>query len=142
MKDSIRIPTIKRLLKQQLLLGGLQGADGVKVNLPEDNGSAAHTDSVFAAYGEEFGLSACFYILLFFFGLIYFSFQVTAVAKDQFGRLLSAGITTYLAMHMIVNMGMMCGFLPITGVPLTLITYGGILCPVDNDRFRDITKYL
>jgi len=66
-----------------------------------------------------------FFLLLFFFGLIYFSFQVTAVAKDRFGRLLSAGITTYLAMHMIVNMGMMCGFLPITGVPLMLITYGG-----------------
>ncbi len=86
---------------------------------------AAHTDSVFAAYSEEFGLVGVFFLLLFFFGLIYFSFQVTALAKDRFGRLLSAGITTYLAMHMMVNMGMMCGFLPITGVPLMLITYGG-----------------
>lgn len=86
---------------------------------------AAHTDSVFAAYSEEFGLVGVFFLLLFFCGLIYFSFQVTALAKDRFGRLLSAGITTYLAMHMIVNMGMMCGFLLITGVPLMLITYGG-----------------
>lgn len=86
---------------------------------------AAHTDSVFASFGEEFGLVGVFFLMLFFFGLLYFSFQVTAVAHDRFGRLLSAGITTYLAMHMIVNMGMMCGFLPITGVPLMLITYGG-----------------
>ncbi len=86
---------------------------------------AAHTDSVFAAFSEEFGLIGVFLLLLFFFGLIYFSFQVTILAKDRFGRLLSAGITTYLAMHMIVSMGMMCGFLPITGVPLMLITYGG-----------------
>lgn len=86
---------------------------------------ASHTDSVFAAYGEEFGVVGIFFLLLFFFGLIYFSFQVTAVAKDQFGRLLSAGITVYLAMHFIVNMGMMCGYLPITGVPLILVTYGG-----------------
>jgi rod shape determining protein RodA len=86
---------------------------------------AAHTDSVFAAFSEEFGLIGVFFLLLFFFGLIYFSFQITAVANDRFGRLLSAGITTYLAMHMIVSMGMMCGFLPITGVPLMLITYGG-----------------
>lgn len=86
---------------------------------------AAHTDSVFASFGEEFGLIGVFFLMLFFFGLLYFSFQVTAVAHDGFGRLLSAGITTYLAMHMIVNMGMMCGFLPITGVPLMLITYGG-----------------
>lgn len=86
---------------------------------------AAHTDSVFAAFTEEFGLVGVFFMLFLFFGLIYFSFQVTAVAKDRFGRLLSAGITVYLAMHMIVSMGMMCGFLPITGVPLVLITYGG-----------------
>ncbi len=86
---------------------------------------AAHTDSVFAAFSEEFGLIGVFFLLLFFFGLIYFSFQVTALAKDNFGRLLSAGITTYLAMHMIVSMGMMSGFLPITGVPLMMITYGG-----------------
>lgn len=86
---------------------------------------AAHTDSVFAAFGEEFGLMGIAVMLVLFFGLIYYSFQVAAVAKDRFGRLLSAGITVYLAMHMIVNMGMMCGFLPITGVPLVLITYGG-----------------
>lgn len=86
---------------------------------------AAHTDSVFAAFSEEFGVTGVFFLLLFFFGLLYFGFQVTAVANDRFGRLLSAGITTWLGMHMIVSMGMMCGFLPITGVPLMLITYGG-----------------
>lgn len=109
-----------------IALGGITGSGWRKSEftgrswLPE-----AHTDSVFAAYAEEFGLAGVFLLLLFFFGLIYFSFQVTAVAKDRFGRLLSAGITVYLAMHMIVNMGMMCGFLPITGVPLVLVTYGG-----------------
>lgn len=86
---------------------------------------AAHTDSVFAAFSEEFGVIGVFFLLLFFSGLIYFGFQVTAIANDDFGRLLSAGITAYLAVHMIINMGMMCGFLPITGVPLLLITYGG-----------------
>jgi rod shape determining protein RodA len=64
-------------------------------------------------------------LLLIFFGLIYFSFQVTALAKDVFGRLLSSGIAVYLAIHVIINIGMMCGLLPITGVPLLLISYGG-----------------
>ncbi|MCP5492127.1 MAG: rod shape-determining protein RodA [Chlamydiales bacterium] len=86
---------------------------------------AAQTDSVFAAFAEEFGLWGVFIVLTAFFGLIYFSFQVTALAKDPFGRLLSAGIAVYLAMHVVVNIGMMCGFLPITGVPLILMTYGG-----------------
>lgn len=85
----------------------------------------AFTDSVFPAFTEEFGVIGSFSLLLLFFGLIYFSFQVTAVAKDYFGRLLSAGISVYLAMHVVINVGMMCGFLPITGVPLILVSQGG-----------------
>lgn len=85
----------------------------------------AYTDSVFPAFTEEFGLIGAYFILFLYFGLIYFSFQVTAVARDHFGRLLSAGIAVYLAMHVLINIGMMCGFLPITGVPLVLITSGG-----------------
>jgi rod shape determining protein RodA len=86
---------------------------------------APYTDSVFPAFGEEFGLLGLSLLMVLYYALIYFSFQVTAVAKDSFGRLLSAGITVYLAMHILVNIGMMCGFLPITGVPLVLVTYGG-----------------
>jgi len=85
----------------------------------------AYTDSVFPAFTEEFGAIGAFFVLFLYFGLIYFSFQVTAVARDHFGRLLSAGIAVYLAMHVLINIGMMCGFLPITGVPLILVTYGG-----------------
>ncbi len=86
---------------------------------------AAHTDSVFPAFTEEFGILGAFLMILFFLALIYFSFQVTAVASDLFGRLLSAGITAYLAIHVVVNIGMMCGFLPITGIPLVLVSSGG-----------------
>lgn len=84
-----------------------------------------YTDSVFPAFGEEFGLAGLALLLTLFYALIYFSFQVCAVAADHFGRLLSAGIAAYLAMHLLVNVGMMVGLLPITGVPLILVTYGG-----------------
>jgi len=86
---------------------------------------ASYTDSVFPAFGEEFGFLGLLFLLALFYSLIYFSFQVAAVAKDPFGRLLSAGIAVYLAMHILMNIGMMSGFLPITGVPLVLVTYGG-----------------
>lgn len=86
---------------------------------------AAYTDSVFPAFGEEFGLAGLLILLALFYTLLYFSFQVTAVAVDPFGRLLSAGISVYLAMHILINIGMMTGLLPITGVPLIMITYGG-----------------
>lgn len=86
---------------------------------------AAHTDSVFAAYAEEYGLFGVFILLLLFFMLVNLGLKVTKLAKDPFGRFLSFGITTTLAMHVFVNIGMMCGFLPITGVPLVMISYGG-----------------
>lgn len=86
---------------------------------------APYTDSVFPAFGEEFGFLGLTILLALYYLLIYFSFQVSAVAKDTFGRLLAAGITVYLTMHILVNIGMMTGFLPITGVPLVLVTYGG-----------------
>lgn len=114
-----------------IAIGGVVGT-GWKKGEYTKNGwlPAPTTDSVFAAFGEEFGLLGLLLLLALFYALIYFSFQVTAVAKDPFGRLLSAGIAVYLASHIIVNIGMMCGVLPITGVPLILITYGGssVLC--------------
>lgn len=84
-----------------------------------------YTDSVFPAFGEEFGLIGLFVLLVLFYALIYCSFQVVALAKDHFGRMLSAGIAVYIAMHILVNIGMMCGLLPITGVPLILVSFGG-----------------
>lgn len=86
---------------------------------------AAHTDSVFAAFGEEFGLVGLAFLLFLFYALIYCSFQVAVAAKDPFGRLLAAGLSAYLAMHVLVNIAMMCALLPISGVPLLFVTYGG-----------------
>lgn len=84
-----------------------------------------YTDSAFPSFGEEFGFTGLFFMMGLFYALIHCSFQVTAVAKDHFGRLLAAGITVYLAVHILINIGMMSGFFPITGVPLILISYGG-----------------
>lgn len=109
-----------------IALGGLTGTGWRK---SEFSGRGwlpmPYTDSVFPSFGEEFGLLGLLLLMVLYYALIYFSFQVTAVAKDPFGRLLGAGITVYLAMHILVNIGMMCGFLPITGVPLVIVSYGG-----------------
>lgn len=84
-----------------------------------------YTDSVFPAFGEEFGFVGLTVLMGLFYVLLSLCFQVILVAKDPFGRLLAAGVSTYLAMHIFLNIGMMIGFLPITGVPLPLISYGG-----------------
>ncbi len=85
----------------------------------------AHTDSAFPAFAEEFGLIGATFVIMLLFLLTYFSFQISALSKDLFGRFLSAGIAVYLAIHIVINIGMMCGLLPITGVPLVMVSYGG-----------------
>lgn len=109
-----------------IALGGLTGKGWRKSDYTAGGWlPTPYTDSVFPAFGEEFGFLGLLLLLVLFYTLVYFSFQVTAVASDPFGRLLSAGVTVYLAMHILINIGMMSGCLPITGVPLVLVSYGG-----------------
>lgn len=109
-----------------IALGGVTGTGWKKGEFTSGGWlPTPYTDSVFPTFGEEFGVIGLVFLMVVFYSLIYFSFQVTAVAKDHFGRLLSAGITVYLAVHILVNIGMMSGLLPITGVPLPLVSYGG-----------------
>ncbi len=116
----------QRASQTAIAIGGLTGTGWHK---SEFSGRqwlpAAHTDSVFAAFGEEFGFVGLAFMLFLFYVLIYFSFQVVAAAKDPFGRFLAAGLSMYLAMHVMVSSGMMCALLPISGVPLIFVTYGG-----------------
>ena len=109
-----------------IALGGLTGSGWGKSEFTGRGWlPAAHTDSAFPAFAEEFGLVGVLLLVALCYALVSLGFQVTAMARDHFGRLLAAGITVYLAMHMFVNMGMMAGCLPITGVPLILVSYGG-----------------
>jgi len=109
-----------------IAIGGIKGV-GWKKSIYAARGwlPTPYTDSVFPAFGEEFGLLGLSVLLFLLYSLIYLSFSVTATACDDFGTLLSAGIATYITSHILMNVGMMCGFLPITGVPLPLVTYGG-----------------
>ncbi len=109
-----------------IAIGGVSGV-GFKQSEYTRGGSlpVPYTDSAFPAFGEEFGFLGLLFLLILFYGVIYWSFQVSAVAKDPFGRLLAAGISVFLAVHITGNIGMMCGIFPITGVPLVLVSYGG-----------------
>ncbi|MEB2681545.1 FtsW/RodA/SpoVE family cell cycle protein [Chlamydia suis] len=84
-----------------------------------------YTDSVFPAIGEEFGLLGLLFVLWLFYNLVCFGCRTVAVAVDDFGRFLAGGVTVHLVMHVLINVSMMSGLLPITGVPLVLISYGG-----------------
>ena len=87
--------------------------------LPEN-----HTDFIFAVIGEEFGFVGAIILLLLYLILLLRGIQIAREAYDVFGRLLAVGITSMLAFHVLVNVGMTTGIMPVTGIPLPLVSYG------------------
>ncbi len=84
-----------------------------------------HTDFIFAVYGEEFGLLGGIILLSLYLMLIARGFVITASASTLFTRLLAGAITLMFFIYAFVNMGMVSGILPVVGVPLPLVSYGG-----------------
>ena len=85
----------------------------------------AHSDFIFAIVGEELGLVGAFLVMIAFGVLLYAGIRIAMLAPDTFGRLLAAGITSWIGLQTIVNLGAVTGLLPITGVPLPLLSFGG-----------------
>ncbi len=85
----------------------------------------AHTDFIYAVIGEETGLLGTIIVLALFIALITSGIRIAKNTHDNFVKLTSLGICTWLATQMIVNIGGVLGILPITGVPLPLVSYGG-----------------
>lgn len=83
------------------------------------------TDFIFAAFSEEFGLVGNVLLILAFFALIYRALVIASEAPTLFSRLLAGSVATIFFMYAFVNMGMVSGILPVVGVPLPFISYGG-----------------
>ncbi len=83
-----------------------------------------HTDFIFSVFAEELGFVGVAILLGLFFVVIYRGIQIAAQAKDEFGTLLAAGIVSMLAFHVMTNVGMAAGIMPVTGLPLPLFSYG------------------
>lgn len=100
--------------------GWFQGTQAHLEFIPEK-----HTDFVFAVYSEEFGLLGNFILLALFFALIKRGLTISVSAPNLFTRLLGASVTLIFFTYAFVNIGMVSGLLPIVGVPLPFISYGG-----------------
>lgn len=85
----------------------------------------AHTDYIFAILGEEMGLIGTFVVLGMFVALAYLGVRTARRAPDRFGMFVAGGITIWIACQAIVNIGAVTATLPITGVPLPLVSFGG-----------------
>lgn len=89
-------------------------------SLPE-----AHTDFIFSVIGEELGLIGTFSVLILVGLLAFAIFRLTRTTHDPFVRIASAGVGSWIVFQAVVNIGGVLGLLPITGVPLPLVSYGG-----------------
>ena len=84
-----------------------------------------HTDFIFAIFGEEFGFLGCFLLLLGYLLLIWRGLKIAYQAKDLYGSLIAGGVVSMFLFHVLVNVGMNIGIMPITGIPLPFISAGG-----------------
>jgi cell division protein FtsW len=85
----------------------------------------AHTDFIFAVLGEELGLVGTLMVLVLFLTIAYAGIRVAVRTKDPFVRYMAAGITIWLTAQMMINVGMVLALLPVIGIPLPLVSYGG-----------------
>jgi len=100
--------------------GVLQGSQSRLEFLPE-----AQTDFIFSVLSEELGFLGSSLVLLLYFGLIYEIMRISRIIQDDFGRLILYGMAAVIFMHVIVNVGMTIGLVPVTGKPLLFMSYGG-----------------
>ena len=104
-----------------LLFGkGLFGGTQSQLNFLPEN----HTDFIFSVVGEELGFVGCTVLLLLYLIVLWRGIKIAQNASDAFGRLLAVGITSMIAFHVLVNVGMTMGIMPVTGIPLPLMSYG------------------
>jgi len=100
--------------------GFMRGTQSQLSFLPE-----RHTDFAFSVFAEEWGFSGSLILLCLYLFLIIWGIYIARRAADTFGMMLALGVVAMLFWHIVVNLGMVIGLLPVVGVPLPLFSYGG-----------------
>lgn len=100
--------------------GWLNGTQSQLDFLPERS-----TDFIFSVFGEEFGLFGSIFLILLYVLIIYRGLYISASSGDNYGRLLAGALSLTFFVYLFVNTGMVTGLLPVVGVPLPLVSYGG-----------------
>ncbi|HWD10735.1 MAG TPA: FtsW/RodA/SpoVE family cell cycle protein, partial [Solirubrobacteraceae bacterium] len=119
-------PTYQQQESKIAIGAGQKTGRGAKTSqVPNGFVPESHTDFIFAAVGEEYGFVGAGLVLLLYALLIWRALRVLVMAKDLFGTLIAAGVAAMLMFQVFVNVGMTIGIMPITGVTLPLMSYGG-----------------
>jgi rod shape determining protein RodA len=105
----------------QLLGKGVSGATQSRLAfLPE-----RHTDFIFAVFAEMWGFAGCLVLIMAYGLLVLRGFEIAASAREPRGRIVALGITALFATQTLINLGMVTGLLPVVGIPLPFMSYGG-----------------
>jgi rod shape determining protein RodA len=105
---------------QGLGKGWGQGTQTLLSFLPEQ-----HTDFIFSVWAEEHGFAGCLLLLALYYALVLSALGIAGAARDRFGHFLAVGVMGMLFWHAFINMGMVTGVMPVVGVTLPLMSYGG-----------------
>ncbi|MEE4363817.1 MAG: rod shape-determining protein RodA [Desulfotignum sp.] len=100
--------------------GFLQGTQNALSFLPEQ-----HTDFILSVLAEEWGLAGCTVLLVLYFLLLLWGLNIAYNCRNMFGSILAFGITSMVFWQIFINIGMVMGLMPVVGVPLPLVSYGG-----------------
>ncbi len=100
--------------------GFLKGTQNALSFLPEQ-----HTDFILSVLAEEWGFVGCCFLLFLYFLLLLWGLNISYCCRDIFGSILAFGITIMIFWQIFINMGMVMGLMPVVGVPLPLVSYGG-----------------
>jgi rod shape-determining protein RodA len=100
--------------------GWLAGTQNQLNFLPE-----RHTDFIFSVIGEEWGLFGALALILLFYLIVRRSLDIACSTNDMYGKLVAVGIITLLTLQVVINIAMTIGFMPVVGIPLPLVSYGG-----------------
>lgn len=114
--------------KQLMALGGFQGSLIAGDAVPDRSAyfvPEARTDSIVSVLVERLGLWGLALVLVLFACLVQRGLAIAEATREPFGRLLAVGLSTLIAVQVVINAGMMVGLLPITGLALPLVSYGG-----------------
>lgn len=101
-------------------MGFMKGTQSQLSFLPE-----RHTDFAFSVFAEEWGLAGCLVLLTLYCLIVLWGLHIALRSNDRFGMYIAIGVSAMLFWHIIVNLGMVIGLLPVVGVPLPLFSYGG-----------------
>ncbi|HUL30569.1 MAG TPA: rod shape-determining protein RodA [Thermodesulfobacteriota bacterium] len=100
--------------------GFMKGTQSKLGFLPEQQ-----TDFIFSALGEEWGLIGSLFVIGLYVALILWGLRIAVQAKDRFSAILAFGVVAMLFWHVFINVGMVLGMMPVVGIPLPLLSYGG-----------------